>query len=184
MWNSWNLYTHESEIKHIETQVNNQSKEIHVRYEEKKKIYTMYNKILGKLANAGTVAMLGYEIGSHVEQNQEEHVPTTTKSDNSDIMILVIVFLLLIIAALVIKMLIKKRAIVWNRENRKGTPKVYKCNSKVHKKRRHAEIWKIQNKKTKIPKTKPTRDHMTKTQTVQKWNGEKMQNAKFEFRGK
>lgn len=70
----------------------------------------MYRKILEKVANIGTVALLGYEIGSHVENESEK--PITDNKVHTEIIIAAIILLLLIVVAITVKFLIKKRPIV------------------------------------------------------------------------
>lgn len=71
----------------------------------------MYRKVLEKVANIGTVALLGYEIGSHVDQNENEK-PITDNKVHTEIIIFAIILLLLIIVAITVKFLVKKRPIV------------------------------------------------------------------------
>lgn len=67
---------------------------------------TLYKKVIGKLANAGTVALLGYEAGTHFGGEKEEHTP----ENNSDIIIIVGIILLIgILGAISARLLYMKR---------------------------------------------------------------------------
>lgn len=68
----------------------------------------MYKKVLEKIASAGTVALMGYEIGSH---NSEKPVEEN-KGHNSEIIIIAGILLIVIVAAATIKLLKKNQPVV------------------------------------------------------------------------
>lgn len=73
----------------------------------------MFQKIMGKLANAGTVALIGYEIGSHTDHEQaNNHQIQNSESHGNDIIIGGIVILIILMIAIGMKLLLKKREIV------------------------------------------------------------------------
>lgn len=86
----------------------------------------MYGKILNKIANIGTVALLGYEVGSNINNENSESVHETSNQNrvheisnqnqaqnhHNEIVIVAFVLLIIIILALAIKLILKKRAIV------------------------------------------------------------------------
>lgn len=80
----------------------------------------MYKKVLEKLANAGTLAILGYEIGTHSTGEEQHKIEKQVESSNHNIEIillcLIIVFIILI--AIMMKVILKKRALVWISEKR------------------------------------------------------------------
>lgn len=64
----------------------------------------MYRKIMEKVANAGTLALLGYEFGSHMNNEQENTTDNIGEKKNHDVEI--IVFILIILLFIVIAYLI------------------------------------------------------------------------------
>lgn len=72
----------------------------------------MYKKIIEKLANVGTVALVGYEIGANVNNEQEHKDNTVREEKNSDVIIYGMIILLILVIAIVAKIYIKKRPIV------------------------------------------------------------------------
>lgn len=77
---------------------------------EKKKQVKMYKKILEKAASAGTVALLGYEIGTHTVND----APTEKIADNhnTNILIFAVFVLICILLAFIGKIMLKKRPLV------------------------------------------------------------------------
>lgn len=73
-------------------------------------ISNMFRQIMTKAANAGTIALLGYEVGSHVEQNGQEKSPSDNK--HSEIVIGAIILLVIMVVAILTKYLTKKRQLV------------------------------------------------------------------------
>lgn len=75
----------------------------------------MFNKLAEKLVSAGTIAMLGYEIGSHVDQTHE-NTPiqaTTIESHHSEVIVISgIVIIIGILAAIAAKILMAKLRLV------------------------------------------------------------------------
>lgn len=69
----------------------------------------MMKKFIGKLANAGTVALLGYEMGQ-MHEKSDEHVENTHQ-DQSYNNIIVIIALIIIVLLILAKFLIKKRPV-------------------------------------------------------------------------
>lgn len=77
----------------------------------------MYKKVIEKIAAAGTVALLGYEVGSNMkhEQSNENHQTETKEvivNNNSEIVTYGIVILLVLILIIAAKLFMKKRQIV------------------------------------------------------------------------
>lgn len=76
----------------------------------------MYKKVLEKLANAGTVALVGYEIGANInESNDNKNSVTQEKSyenNHSEVVIFGIIILIILAIAIVAKIYKNKRAIV------------------------------------------------------------------------
>lgn len=75
----------------------------------------MYKKLLGKVANAGTVALIGYEFGVHNKDEEHEHKSVESvekESDHTEIILLCLIVLIVILVAILVKLLYKKRAIV------------------------------------------------------------------------
>lgn len=71
----------------------------------------MYKKILEKVASAGTVALLGYEIGSHnVDGEKVENVSHDNHSTN--IIIFGIISFIFILMAIIARLVWKKRPLV------------------------------------------------------------------------
>lgn len=77
----------------------------------------MYKKVLEKLAAAGTVALVGYEVGTNINReapNNDNHADNkeSINGKSSDIVIYGIVLLIILVAAIVAKLFVKKRQIV------------------------------------------------------------------------
>lgn len=78
----------------------------------------MYKKILEKVAAAGTVALLGYEVGSNVNHNDQhnshqfENKAVIENNKSSEIVLYGIVISIILIVALMVKLFLKKRQIV------------------------------------------------------------------------
>lgn len=70
----------------------------------------MYKKVLEKIASAGTVALLGYEIGSHTVDSDTEKV--NTDNHTTYIIIFGFIVIMLILMAIIAKLILKKRALV------------------------------------------------------------------------
>lgn len=70
------------------------------------------HKILQKLASAGTVALLGYEVGTHTQEHAVStpiHVPTEEKDNHiSEILIISLVIIILLLIAVLVKIFFKK----------------------------------------------------------------------------
>lgn len=60
-----------------------------------------------KLASAGTVALMGYEIGTHTN----EAPPVEKDYHNSEVIIIAVVLLIAIVAAMIIKFLKKRQPV-------------------------------------------------------------------------
>lgn len=71
----------------------------------------MYKKILEKVASAGTVALLGYEIGTHTVDGDATKV--NTSDHNTNIVIFGVVAFAIILMVIVAKLILKKRPLVW-----------------------------------------------------------------------
>lgn len=69
------------------------------------------NKLMSKLASAGTVALMGYEIGSHTSENDESKV-TTYNAHNTEIVYIAIIGLICVFALIFAKMYMKMRQVV------------------------------------------------------------------------
>lgn len=70
----------------------------------------MYKKNLEKVASAGTVALLGYEIGTHTEN--EEPTEKVTDNHNTNIIIFASIVLICILLAIIVKILLRKQQLV------------------------------------------------------------------------
>lgn len=71
----------------------------------------MYKKILEKVASAGTLAVLGYEIGSHV--NDDGQVGKVTHENHStNVIIFGVICFIFILIAIIARLVWKKRPIV------------------------------------------------------------------------
>lgn len=71
----------------------------------------MYKKILEKVASVGTVALLGYEIGSHtVEGEKAEKVNHEDHSTN--IIIFGIIVFIIMLMAIIARLALKRRRLV------------------------------------------------------------------------
>lgn len=68
----------------------------------KKKKKMLYKKVLAKLANAGTVALLGYEAGTHFAENSgEEKVEHKSEVTNNSSDIIIICGIIMLIGILI-----------------------------------------------------------------------------------
>lgn len=78
----------------------------------------MYKKILEKVAAAGTVALLGYEVGSNINHDDQqsnhqlEHKTVNENNKSSEIVLCGIVIIIILIVAIMVKLFMKKRQIV------------------------------------------------------------------------
>lgn len=75
----------------------------------------MYKKILEKLANAGTVALVGYEIGANINNNENKHVESNEvakENTHSEVVIFGIIILIILAIAIVAKIYKNKRIVV------------------------------------------------------------------------
>lgn len=75
----------------------------------------MFKKIGDKLLNAGTIAMLGYEYGSHSDHTSENrpNTSTTIETNNSEVLMIAgIIIMIVILAAIAGKVLFSKRRLV------------------------------------------------------------------------
>lgn len=70
----------------------------------------MYKKILEKLANAGTVALIGYEIGSNVHDSEEKKENITQEKNHSEVIIIGLIILIILI--IISRIYINKHAVV------------------------------------------------------------------------
>lgn len=72
-------------------------------------------KIMEKLASAGTIALLGYEVGSHINENDENNsIKNSANTENHDTTVVIfgIIILVIILLAILAKLFVK-RPIVW-----------------------------------------------------------------------
>lgn len=74
----------------------------------------MFKKIIEKVANAGTVALLGYEIGTHVDHETEnKQVEIENHESHSEIIVIIgIIIIIAILASIATKILFKNRRLV------------------------------------------------------------------------
>lgn len=73
-----------------------------------------FKGLLEKLSNAGTLAMLGYEIGTHTDDEHINHNETSNStSGNHDTVIVVsgVVLIIVIVASMVTKIILAKRPV-------------------------------------------------------------------------
>lgn len=70
-----------------------------------------FKSLIGRLSNAGTLAMLGYEVGTHKGDDHNDHIE---KNENHNTVIVVsgIVLIIGILAAMITKIILAKRRIV------------------------------------------------------------------------
>lgn len=86
---------------------------------------TMFKKLFGSISNALTLAFMGYEIGSHVNKENEEEsnvhssITETVKNNiyeenhNELVIIVSIIIVILLLAAIAVKILFAKNRLVW-----------------------------------------------------------------------
>lgn len=76
----------------------------------------MFKRVMSKLATAGTVAIVGYEVGKtqHSEiNNQGKGIETSAQSEHTDVIIFGIVVIIMLLVAIAIRVLVlKKRPIL------------------------------------------------------------------------
>lgn len=67
-------------------------------------------KLMSKIANAGTVALLGYEIGTHTGEGEGNN--RNEVNDSTNYCLIAIVIILCILVIVMAKVFIKKRPII------------------------------------------------------------------------
>lgn len=76
------------------------------------KMSAIYKKVASKLANAGAVALVGYELGTVMHENNKDDdkkVQSNTTSDHTEVIVLLIILLIAIIVALILKIVLAKK---------------------------------------------------------------------------
>lgn len=70
-------------------------------------------KILSKIASAGTIALLGYEVGNNVhESHSHELKENISLHENHDMLIIIILIIVCIIMIVFARIMIKKRRVI------------------------------------------------------------------------
>lgn len=68
-------------------------------------------KILEKIASAGTVALMGYEVGVHTDNHKNNEENNNTNNNNSVLYIFIVLIICMMVLILA-KLFIKKRQII------------------------------------------------------------------------
>lgn len=68
-------------------------------------------KILSKVANLGTIAVLGYEIGANRDEEHNEEKAVKAENDHENYLIAVIILILLVLLFILAKIYLKKRIV-------------------------------------------------------------------------